>query len=346
MSDGERLLLFLALIYLGDCLLWVDRRTVLFASGLGRRWRSVVADYLWGNSSGRLFLLNPLPPLGFLFVPRLMPVSLSPTSIVAYNAQTVGNSGRPPQSGRTAAIAPGAAFSCEGPELMVDGRPFCDMGDAGTARRLADLLNRIKGCDAAGRERAILGFWRERLGLRGTKERIRAALEACRQERLACSLAFFLFFAVVPLLALRFGVGVAVLAGAAAMLFSAAIVCSVYLSCQRRHFPEARDGLWGDLAKMMLCPPTALRACDLIMQRLSSRLDALPLAALLLRGADRESFLKVYLADLESPELPDDLPDAVRETCLWQNRAIVKAGVSAIPWLKRFAHAADCGMAS
>ena len=141
MSDGERLLLFLALIYLSGCLLWVDRRTVLLASGLGRRWRVVVADYLWGNSSGRLFLLNPLPPLGFLFAPRLMPVSLSPSSIVAYNAQTVGNSGRPPQSGRTAAIEPGAAFSCEGPELMVDGRPFCDMGDAWTARTLVALLN-------------------------------------------------------------------------------------------------------------------------------------------------------------------------------------------------------------
>jgi hypothetical protein len=346
MSDGERLLLFLALIYLSGCLLWVDRRTVLFASGTGVRWRAVVADYLWGNSSGRLFLLNPLPPLGFLFRPRLMPVSISPTSIVAYNAQTVGNSGRPPQSGRTAEIAPGAEFSHDGPSLVVDGRPFCDMGDAGAARGLAELLNRIKGLDTAGREQAILGFWRERLGLRGTKERMRAALEACRQERLACSLAFFLFFAVLPLLAFRFGVGVAVLAGAAAMLFSAAVVCSVYLSCQRRHFPESTEGLWGDLAKMMLCPPTAIRACDLIMGKMSPRLDALPLAALLLRGADRESFLKGYLADLEAPAFPDGIPDAVRETCLWQNRAIVKTGVAVIPGLGRFAHAADCRMAS
>lgn len=346
MSDGERLLLFLALIYLSGCLLWVDRRTVLLASGLGRRWRVVVADYLWGNSSGRLFLLNPLPPLGFLFAPRLMPVSLSPSSIVAYNAQTVGNSGRPPQSGRTAAIEPGAAFSCEGPELMVDGRPFCDMGDAWTARTLVALLNRIKGCDEAARERAILEFWTERLDVRGTKERLRATLEACRQERLACSLSFFLFFVVLPLLSFRYGVGAAVLAGGAAMIASAAIICVLYHSFHRRHFPDAGEGLWGDLAKMMLCPPTALRACDLIMERMSVRLDALPLAALLLSGADRESFLKGYLADLEEPAFPDDPPDAVRETCLWQNRAIVKTGVAAIPWLKRFTHAAECGMAS
>ena len=139
MSDGERLLLFLSLIYLVDCLLWVDRRTILFASGFGGRWRGVVADYLWGNSSGRLFLLNPLPPLGFLFVARLLPVSLSPTSLVAFNLQTVGNSGRPPQSGRMARIEPGTEFSREGSELLVDGRPFCDVRDAETAR----------ACDAA-----------------------------------------------------------------------------------------------------------------------------------------------------------------------------------------------------
>ena len=130
------------------------------------------------------------------------------------------------------------------------------------------------------------------------------------------------------------------------MIASAAIICVLYHSFHRRHFPDAGEGLWGDLAKMMLCPPTALRACDLIMERMSVRLDALPLAALLLSGADRESFLKGYLADLEEPAFPDDPPDAVRETCLWQNRAIVKTGVAAIPWLKRFTHAAECGMAS
>ena len=345
MSDGERLLLFLSLIYLVDCLLWVDRRTILFASGFGGRWRGVVADYLWGNSSGRLFLLNPLPPLGFLFVARLLPVSLSPTSLVAFNLQTAGNSGRPPQSGRTARIEPGTEFSREGTELLVDGKPFCDVRDAETARALAALLNRIKGRDEAAREREILAFWTERLDVRETKRRMRTALEACRQERLACSLAFFLFFFVVPAISLRSGVGVAVLAGGPAMIASAAIVCALYRSARRRYFPDD-GGFWGDVAKMLLCPPTAIRACDLIMGKLSPRLDALPLAALLLRGADRESFLKGYLADLEAPDVPDDLPDAVRETCLWQNRAIVKAGVAAIPGLGRFAHAADCRMAS
>lgn len=342
MSDGERLLLFLALIYLSGCLFWVDRRTVLFVSGLGRRWRPVVADYLWGNSSGRVFLLNPFPPLGFLFVSRLMPVSISPTTIVSFNIQTVGNSGRPPQPKRLAEITPSTEFSHEGTELMVDGKPFRDMGDVWTAYKLVALLNRIKGLDEIGRERAILEFWAERMALRETKRWMRSALEACRMVRLVCSLAVFLLFAIVPLVSFRFGVGVSVLAGATVMLVSTLAICALYLSCHRKHPPNFRIGLRSDLAKMIFCPPTALRACDLMMEKLSAGLDSLSSAALLLRGASREAFLKGYLADLESPSIPDDLSDAVRETCLWQNRAIVKTAVASIPGLSRYLNEADC----
>ncbi len=346
MSDGERLLLFLLLIYLSGCIRWVDRRTVLFVSGFGRRWRTVVADYLWGNSSGRIFLLNPVPPLGFLFAFRLMPVSVSPKRIVAFNAQTVGNSGRPPQSERTAAIDPGTEFSREDSWLTVDGKPFCDMGDARTANRLAELLNGIKGSDEASREKAILGFWKERLDIRETKRQMRTALAACRPVRVACSWTFFALFVVVPVLSIRFGVGVAVLAGVVVELFSMPLICSLYYSCRKRHDPTFRTGLWGDLFKMILCPPNALRACDLIMERMSARLDALPLAALLLRGASRQAFLTDYLADLQTPKFPDHLPGAIRETCLWQNRTIVKAGTAVIPGLGRFVPAEDWGMAS
>ena len=339
MSDGERLLLFLSLIYLSGCLRWVDRRTILFVSGFGRRWRAVVADYLWGNSSGRIFLLNPVPPLGFLFAFRWVPGSVSPTSIVGVNARTVGNSGRPPQSERTARIDPGTEFSSEGSWLTVDGEPFSDMGDIRTAHGLAEFLNGIKGCDKASREKAILGFWKERLDVRETKRQMRLALAACRPVRMACSWTFFALFVFVPVVAIRFGVGVSVLAGVAVELFSTPLICLLYYFCRRRHDPAFRMGLWGDLFKMILCPPNALRACDLILEKLSRRLDALPLAALLLRGADRESFLNGYLADLEAPAFPDDVPDAIRETCLWQNRAIVKTGVAVIPGLERFVRA-------
>lgn len=326
MSDGEQLLLVLSLIYLSGCVFWVDRRTVLFTSGWGRTWKSVAADYRWGNSSGRFFLLNPFLPLGMVFATRLMPVSVSPDAVVAYNAQTVGNTGRPPQSGRMASIAPGTAFTRKGSSLVVDGETFCDVGDVETAHRLVVLLNGIKGRDKSAREQAILQFWTERLDLRGVKERIRTVLAEDGPVRLVCTLVFLLFFVAIPVSSVWLGVNLAVLFGAVAMLSSAFLICAVYFRCHRRHYPVFQAGIWSDLIRMMLCPPTAIRAVDLVMCRLSAPLDMLPMARLLLRGAARESFLSAYLDDLRTAELPEGLSEVVRETCLWQNRMILRAG--------------------
>lgn len=343
MSDGEQLLLVFSLIYLSGCLVWVNRRMVFFSSWFGGTWRVVVADYLWGNSSGRVYLLNPFPPLGFMFVTYLFPVSLSPTNIVAYNVQTVGNSGRPSQSGQMAPVVLSTSFSRRGSELIVDGKSFCNIGDVTTAHKLVVLLNKIKGCDETAREEAIHSFWAERLDVRNAKKQIRTVLTVSRPMRFLCSAAFFLFFAIIPLVSIRCGVDLAVVFGGAAMLLSALIICAAYFFCHRRHYPAFKEGIWGELMKMMLCPPSALRAGDLIMGKLSAPLDALPVAALLLNGSGREVFLKEYLADLESAKIPENLPDVVRATCLWQNQMILKVGATVIPGLKRFMHAVDDG---
>ena len=343
MSDGEQLLLILSLIYLSGCLLWINRRTILFASGLGRNWKAVVADYRWGNSSGRVFLLNPFPPLGFLFMSKLLPISLSPTTIVAYNAQTVGNSGRPPQSRRTALIAPSMRVSRRGSVLIVEGKSFCDIGDTETAHKLVVLLNKIKVLDECSREREICDFWRTRLNVHRSKQEIRGIVIASRNMRLFCSLLFIVTFLILPLASIRLGIGLTVLLGAGMLLSFALAICLMYHSCHRRYFPTCKDGFWGDLTKMMLCPPSAIRACDLIMEKLSARLDALPLAVLLLHGVERDIFFSEYLADLESAYIPDDMPDIVRSTCLWQNQTILRIGIAEIPMLKRFAHRGNCG---
>ncbi len=338
MSDGEQLLLILSLVYLSGCIIWVNRRMVLFVSGFGRTWKAVVADYRWGNSSGRVFLLNPFPPLGFLCMSKLLPVSVSPTNIVAYNVQTIGNSGRPRQSGRIVPIGPNMKFSRKDSALIVNGKTFCNIGDIETAHRLVVLLNKIKGFDENARGRAICEFWRERLDLRRVKKRIRTVLAASRNMRLFCSLVFFITFAVLPLTTILYGIGRTVLLGAGVLFLSALTISMMYQSCNKRYYPACKEGLWGDIMKMVLCPPSAVRAGDLIMEKLSARLDALPLAVLLLHGLERDAFLSAYLADLESAEVPDKMSDVVRSTCLWQNQTILKVGESVIPVLRRFRH--------
>ena len=162
-------------------------------------------------------------------------------------------------------------------------------------------------------------------------------MAASRNTRLFCSLLFIVTFVIIPLASIRLGIGLTVLLGAGILFSSALAICLMYHSCYRRYFPTCKDGLWGDLAKMILCPPSAIRASDLIMERLSVRLDVLPLAALLLHGAERDAFLAEYITDLESAYIPDSISDIIRSTCLWQNQTILKIGFEKIPILKRLA---------
>lgn len=336
MSDGEQLLLIVSLIYLSGCLFWVDRRTILLTSWFGKRWKAVTMDYRWGNSSGSVFLLNPFPPLGFSLVSRLLPVSLSPTNIVAYNAQTVGNSGRARQSGKVASIVPETKFSRRGTELFVNGELFSDIGDVKTAHKIVVLLNKIKDIKLDDREGEISSFWKDRLNVLKAKRMIRVALNESRPLRIYCSTVFFLVFAILPLLAIQYNLGFAVLLGIAVLLPSAVIVCLRYLSCHRKNYPICKIGLGGDIAKMAFCPPTALRVSDLIVGKLSAQIDLLPMAFLLLKGDVRDGFLSGYLADLRLADVPDGFSEVVRETCQWQNQTILKIAVDMMPGLKRY----------
>ena len=326
MSDGEQLMLILSLIYLSGCFIWVDRRIVLFCSWFGGKWSAIVNDYRWGNSSGRPYLLNPFPPLGCLFAPQLLSVSVSPKFIVAYNLQSVGNSGRPRHTRKIAQITAETHFARNGAQLVVNGKNFCDVGDLATVHKLVILLNAIKWLEEPDREKKIREYWHDRLNLGKTRKYVHKMIADCQSLRFRCTFSVVLFFVVFPLLSLRFGVGFAVLLGAVTMLLAAALICKSYYSLHRRYYPIFKGELLGDMFRMMLCPPTAFRACDGSMRKLSARLDILPMAMLLLRGEARTEFMNEYIANLETPDIPEGLPEDIRETCLWQNRMILDVG--------------------
>ena len=326
MSDGAQLLLVLAVIYLSACLKWVDRRMVVFASGWGRRWRAAVADYRFGNGSGSVMLLNPLPPLGFYLPARPLPLSISPRRIVACNFQSFGNCGRPRQSRRVAEIAADTQFARHGTTLAVNGKFFCNFEDVTTAHRITQLLNSVKGRDESARAKIIERFWRDRLDLGNAKRTIRSALAAVSGLRLFNSLGVLLIFCFLPWSAFRFGLGIAVLAGAAILLVWGVFNCTACYLQHRRFYPLLKPELGSDIFKMALCPLTALRCCDVISKKIAAALDPLPVAVLLLRGEERQSFITAYRKDLEEMEFPAAFPDPLRETCLWQQQAILRVG--------------------
>ena len=96
MSEAQTLLLILILLYLTECLIWVKRESVAFVSRFGGRWRLTVPPSWFGNAKGGILFLNPLPPVGRVFLSHLSPISISPSGICAYNLQTLPSEARSP----------------------------------------------------------------------------------------------------------------------------------------------------------------------------------------------------------------------------------------------------------
>lgn len=87
-TDGQTLLLILALLYLTECLIWVKKHSIAFVSPWGRRWRVATPISWLGNANGAMLILNPLPPPGRIFLSHLLPISISPAGVCAFTSQT------------------------------------------------------------------------------------------------------------------------------------------------------------------------------------------------------------------------------------------------------------------
>src|SRR6266550_2108878 len=121
MGELESLLLVLALIYLSECLLWVRRSALAFASWRGNRFSLRPAGSWMGNQHGSLLLSNPLPPLGMVFLVSGLPLSLSPATVLAYSSVCLDPAGRPWQTARHLAFDDVRTIDVDGRKLVLNG---------------------------------------------------------------------------------------------------------------------------------------------------------------------------------------------------------------------------------
>ena len=68
MTDADILLLVLVILYLLECVAWIPSASSAITRGFDGWGRLVSNDRLLGNEKGGLLLLNPLPPLGEVFL--------------------------------------------------------------------------------------------------------------------------------------------------------------------------------------------------------------------------------------------------------------------------------------
>jgi len=308
MSEGQTLYLVLSFLYLSECLLWIGKRTVLFFS----RWRGrggvLFAGEIFGNVDGSVLLLNPLPFLRSNFLGYWMPISISPSGVCAFTLQAFPERFRPFQSGTVLVYEEISESRPEGKHLLINGSRFAKCCSAEQAKSISELISRVSSEPMKKREKLIREFWE----LQFTKEK--ALKHFAKVSDLADGMrwggsAFFIFlYVIIPIMVSAYGLTRLIIPVAVVMLLSALLISVQYFINHKTIFPAQSHERLSNVVKMILCPPVAIRAADLLTLKAMSRFHPLLLANILL-GSHSIEFERAVISDLKHP-IRHDLTDS------------------------------------
>jgi hypothetical protein len=304
MGELESLLLILALIYLSECLVWLRRGALAFQTWWGRDFRVVHPGSLLSNQRGGLALANPLPPLGTVFVCQLFPLSISPEGVFGYSTACLDDAGRPFQTAAYVRLDDIREIAVNGRKLLVNGEIFLHAISTFSARHIAEQLRRLSKLPGAERAGAIKRFIRDSLN----DDDVSKLLRECRSRSLLLrvlsnALFFYLFVVLVPLV-WRFGFGqfgAWLLAGMLAQTISIAIL---FRRAHAALHPGADEERFKPFLTMLLAPPTAIRAPDILARHVFENFHPLALARALCPREPFRELARQVLLDSHYPLFP------------------------------------------
>jgi hypothetical protein len=332
MGDLEGLLLVVAAIYLAECVVWVPRGAVVFHRYWIKTWRLLHPSAVIGNERGGLSLANPLPPLGTVLLSRQFMVSLSPEAAYSYTAACINPHWRPVQLARHVRWEAIQSVEVDGKAVFVNAEPFFRAPSPLAARPLADFLRRLHSLKVPERESAIRKKLEEAFDNEEISARLAEYQALARPVRWLANLLFAYVFVLAPMLVGAFGfghLGWALLAGLLAQTITAAML---FRRAHRALFPDASAERFTPFVTMLLAPPTAIRAHDLLSRHLLEPFHPLAVAQVLCSPERFEEFARRTLLDLRFPMLPicpAGTPEAAR-TEQWSRQAVLGAAEKCI----------------
>ena len=316
-TDGQTLLFILALLYLTECLIWVKKQSVAFVSNSGKRWRVTTPKSWLGNANGGVLLLNPLPPPGRVFLSHLLPISISPVGVCAFNSQTLPWGAR--STTQTGEFVPFSAINkatADGAYLVFNGEKFAKCVTPKQAKALADLIGELSAAKASKRESLLRSWLTKQFDPNEAAKVRRETEDVVGPIRWLCSLSFVLMFVAMPVAVTIFGLERLIIPLAAAMVLLAVQTAFMFYRAHRKLFPRESQERFENLLKMILCPPVSLRAADVLTRNALSEFNPLVVASVL-EGAGEPRFVRGFVLDLEHPLLHEITEEKALQTVNW-----------------------------
>jgi hypothetical protein len=329
MTEGQTLFLILILVYLSDCLIWVKRESVAFVSTWGGRWRVTVPPSWLGNAKGGFLVLNPAPPAGRIFLSHLLPVSISPSGICAYNLQTLPSEARSPsQTGQYLAFDRIKTAATDGVYLVVNEEKFAKCATSRQAKVLAQLIRELIKTSPSKRERIVRAWVRKQFSIDDAVARLETGKRIIEPVQ-ELSLMLFLFsFVVTPALVSAFGLMALIIPVAVVMVILAVLTGIMFYRAHKKLFPSEGSERFENLVKMILCPPVSIRAADILTTNLLADYSPIVLASVL-SGSGERRFVRAFVLDLQYPlkhELSDETAEKIMRWAVDEQLAEIKQG--------------------
>jgi hypothetical protein len=316
-GEGETLLFILILLYLSECLIWVKRESVVFIKSWGGNWHRATPSSWLGNARGGLLFLNPLPAGGRVFLSHLSPVSISPSGVCALNVQTLPSEARSPyQTGEFLSFAKIKDAGIDGVYLTINDERFATCATAKQARALAEVIAAIAKAPASKREAMAHAWIAKQFSTKDANARLKEAQELIEPIQSLGLILFLILFVLTPALGSIVGLMTLILPVAIVMVALAVEIAILFRRVHRKLYPNESSERLESMVKMILCPPVALRAADVLTKNLLAEFSPLVLANLL-TGSGEKEFVRSFVLDLKYP-LKHELSDqSAVETVTW-----------------------------
>ena len=317
MTEGQTLLLILILVYLSDCLIWVKRESVAFVSTWGGRWRLTVPPSWLGNSNGGILLLNPLPPAGRIFLSHLLPISISPSGICAYNLQTLPSEARSPaQTGQFLPFNQIDTAATDGVYLLANNEKFAKCATSGQAKMLAQLIREIVKASTTKRTSIVRAWMQKQFAVDDAAVRLEEGKTIIEPVQELSLILFLFLFVFTPVVMSVFDLMSLIIPVAVVMVILAVLTGIMFYRAHKRLFPAEGSERFENVVKMILCPPVSIRAADILTKNLLAQYSPIVLASVL-PGSSEQQFVRSVILDLKHP-LRHEVSDAdAEETIAW-----------------------------
>ena len=131
------------------------------------------------------------------------------------------------------------------------------------------------------------------------------------------SLILFLFlFVATPALMSGYGLMPLIIPVAVVMVILAVLTGIMFYRAHKRLYPSEGSERFEHLVKMILCPPVAIRAADVLTRNLLADYSPVVLASVL-AGTSEQQFVRAFVLDLQHP-LKHEVTDVTAEqTMRW-----------------------------